>query len=96
MRTKNRVVISTGARVNSRRLVETPNGRIIAETLTGHDSLGNPRWIRTRADLSTFVQDIGTQLGRRIDRKARARREKYETVSRYPRNVRNYRYLNQN
>ena len=37
MRNKNRTVISTGANVGSRRLVQTPNGNVIAETLTGHD-----------------------------------------------------------
>ena len=82
MRNKNRVVISTGAKIGSRRLVETPNGNVIAETLNSLDSLGNPRWTRTKSDLNSFVQEIGTQLGRRIDTKARARRERYENNSR--------------
>ena len=60
MRNKNRTVISTGANVGSRRLVETPNGNVIAESLTGYDSLGNPRWTRTKSDLNNFVQEIGS------------------------------------
>lgn len=81
MRNQNRVVISTGTTEGSYRFVETPEGNIIAETLSSYDSLGNPIWTSANPTRS-MIQAVGSRLGWRIDTKARARRARYEEYSR--------------
>jgi hypothetical protein len=85
MRSKNRVVISTGCNLGDFRLIEKPNGVAIAETIRSFDSLGNPRWTSaTRDQFSNMVSNLGSRLGWRIDTKARARRARYEANGNRP------------
>ena len=85
MRSKNRVVISTGCNLGDFRLIEKPNGSIIAENVRSFDSLGNPRWTRaSRNQFSSMVNNLGSRLGWRIDTKARARRARYESSGNRP------------
>lgn len=81
MRNQNRVVISTGGNLGSFRFVQTPEGNIISETLSNFDSLGAPIWTTANAN-KTMIQNIGSRLAGRIDSKARARREHYESNTR--------------
>lgn len=71
-RTKPRVLLTT----RSYRIVQRPHGGISLEVRAGVDSMRNQIWHHVDSPTWVHLREIGTALGRRLDRQRKAARRR--------------------